>query len=69
MATGLLERGQDYLGPAQAGRRLGVTPTRVKQLIKSGQLAATVTPLGHLLRREDVERLVAQRQERARCAE
>jgi excisionase family DNA binding protein len=44
------------LTPTQAGLRLGLSAQRVVQLVKRGELAATLTPLGRLLREADVDR-------------
>ena len=52
----------EELTPAQAGRLLGVTAERVRQLSESGRLLATRTPLGRLYVRRDVEALKAERE-------
>jgi excisionase family DNA binding protein len=56
-----------YVGPSGAGRRLGLSSERVRQLIATGELPATKTVLGHLVRVDDVEAL-ARARERARAA-
>jgi DNA-binding transcriptional MerR regulator len=53
---------QEWLSPAQAARRLGVTPERMRQLERSGRLPCWWTPLGRLFDLADVERLVAERE-------
>jgi excisionase family DNA binding protein len=47
----------DYLTPAEAGRALGLTSMRVRQLVAEGRLAAIRTPLGRLIERQSVEAL------------
>ena len=54
----------DWLTPAVAARRLGLTTARVKQLEHEGRLSAIRTPLGRLLDPVSVERLLAERSER-----
>ena len=48
------------LTPAQAAERLGVSATRVRQLLKAGRLAYHATPVGKLIDPADVERLAAE---------
>jgi excisionase family DNA binding protein len=48
--------GQDWLKPIEAGRQLGVTSTRVKQLIAEGKLDAVKTRLGRLIDPASVDR-------------
>ncbi len=51
-----------YLSVADAARLLGVVPATVRQMERDGRLPAQRTAGGmRLFRREDVERLVAQR--------
>lgn len=38
-----------YLAPSAAGRVLGVSAGRVRQMVAEGKLPAGVTPLGRLL--------------------
>jgi len=52
----------ELLTPQDAAAILGVGPQRVRQLEREGRLSATRTPAGwRLFRREDVERLAAER--------
>jgi excisionase family DNA binding protein len=44
-----------WMTPTQAARMLGVSPIRVRQLMKDGKLEYTVTPLGRLVDTESVE--------------
>ena len=37
-----------WLSPVQAGARLGLTPQRVVQLARAGEIEHVVTPLGRL---------------------
>ena len=53
-----------YLAPSEAGRRLGVSAQRVRQLIDAGRLSAVVTPLGRIVPLADVEAEARRRQER-----
>ena len=48
---------QEWLTPAQAGRMIGVTAQRVRQMADAGQLTCKRTPLGRLLDADSVERL------------
>ena len=52
---------EETLTPAQAGRLLGVTAERVRQLSEAGRLDVVRTPLGRLYRRRDIEALKAKR--------
>jgi hypothetical protein len=54
----------DRLTPAQTARRLDITPQRVRQLLKAGELGYTATPLGRLVDAADVERLRVERERR-----
>lgn len=53
----------EYVSPSQAGRRLGVSAQRVRQLIDAGRLSAVVTPLGRIVPVADVEAEAKRRQE------
>ena len=53
----------DTVGPTGAGAILGLSASRVRQLIAEGQLPALRTPLGRLIRREDVENLKRTREQ------
>ena len=58
----------DWLTPAVAAQRLGLTTARVKQLEQEGRLTAIRTPLGRLLDPASVERLVSERAARRALA-
>lgn len=51
----------DEMTVSQAANALFLSPSRVKQLADSGQLACKRTPLGRLFSREAVEALMAER--------
>ncbi len=50
-----------WLTPAQAARRLDITPARVSQLLAAGHLAHVATPLGRLIDPESVAARAAER--------
>lgn len=50
------------LTTGQAGRVLGLSSQRVRQLIDAGKLVATDTPLGHLVNTESVFKLLEERE-------
>ena len=53
---------QEWLGPSETARRLGVSVSRVRQLaVVEGQLPYIKTPLGKLFAAEDVARLASTR--------
>ncbi len=54
-----------YLTTSQTARRLGVSQELVRIWAKRGRLPALVTPYGKLYPTEAVERLAAERRERA----
>jgi excisionase family DNA binding protein len=54
---------EGWLAPAQAARALGVADSTVRGMVKRGQLAALRTPIGIVIKTEDVERLAQQRAE------
>ena len=54
----------ELLGPSEAGRQLGVSSQWVRRLVERGELPGMKTSIGTLVRREDVERLAAERQSR-----
>lgn len=56
--------GQDWLAPVEAGKALGVTSARVRQLISAGQLEAVRTPLGRLVDPASVDALRREREAR-----
>jgi predicted site-specific integrase-resolvase len=55
-----------WLSPKGAADRLGVTPQRVVQLARAGEIENILTPLGRLIDPEAVERLAAERETRRR---
>ena len=55
----------EYLTTAQVARRLGVTPARVIQLARRGQLAHHRSPHGRLFDPVDVRRLAEERANRS----
>ena len=57
-----------WLSPAQAARELGVTPSRVRQLMAGGALPYQWTPLGRVVDVAAVESLRAERAQRAGAA-
>jgi hypothetical protein len=59
-----MERITDQLSPAQAARRLDVTPSRIRQMMETGALAYVRTPLGRLVDSAAVERLRLERERR-----
>ncbi len=50
-----------WFSPAQAGQILGITPQRVRQLVRAGRIACITTPLGRLLDPASVHALLAKR--------
>jgi excisionase family DNA binding protein len=50
-----------YVAPSEAARRLGLSGSRVRQLIAEGHLSAVVTPLGRIIAVADVEAEQARR--------
>jgi len=50
--------------PGEAARLLGVSTTRVRQLIDAGALVGVVTPLGRVIDAGSVEKLAVARAER-----
>jgi excisionase family DNA binding protein len=62
-----VEELERVLTTSQAARRLSVSSQRVQQFMASGKLPYVLTPLGRLVRVENVDRLAAERQ-RARAA-
>jgi hypothetical protein len=55
-----------WLNRSQVARVLGLTPTRVNQLARSGKLAHQLTPLGRLFSEETVRAAVAEREAQRR---
>jgi excisionase family DNA binding protein len=53
------------IGPSAAARILGISSRHVLNLIDAGKLSATMTGIGRLIPRIDVERLAAERQSRS----
>jgi predicted site-specific integrase-resolvase len=60
---------EDWLSPAQAGQRLGVSAERVRQLERAGLLTCRRTALGRLIDPAGVERLANERSGTAQPAE
>ena len=59
---------EELLGCTDAGRLLKVGPQRVRQLERTGRLSAMRTAGGwRLFRRDDVERLAAERELKLKC--
>ena len=61
----MLTISEEAMSPAQAARRLGVSTTRVRQLLHAGALQGVTTALGHLIDPAGVEALVESRRARA----
>jgi excisionase family DNA binding protein len=57
----MIDSATTFLTSAEAGRVLGVTGERVRQLVRSGRLEAIATPLGRLIPLEAVEALARER--------
>lgn len=55
---------EELLTRSQVAKALDVSPERVRQLTTSGLLPCTVTPLGRLYQRRDVDRVAAVRRRR-----
>lgn len=51
----------DGIGPSDAARRLGLSKSHVLRLADHGKLDAVRTPLGRVISRESVERLLEER--------
>jgi hypothetical protein len=45
------------LTTSQVARQLGITPTRVLQLVRAGRIACEETPLGRLFDQAEVQRV------------
>lgn len=54
-----------WLSPAEAARTLGVTPSRVRQLMAAGYLPHQWTPLGRLVDAAAVEAIRDERERKA----
>ncbi len=46
-----------WLSPAEAARRLGVTGTRIRQMMQEGKLEFLQTPIGRIVSAASVDRL------------
>ena len=62
----MLDLDTEFLSPTEAARVLRLSVQRIAQLAAAGRLPYTMTPLGKLYARRDVEDLARQRQ-RARA--
>jgi len=51
----------ERLTTSQAARIAGLSAARIRQLLRSGELPATQTPLGALIARADLEALITRR--------
>lgn len=51
-----------WLSPAGAARRLGCSPSTIRNLVGAGKLSAWRSPLGRLVPAADVERLAVELQ-------
>jgi len=51
----------EQLTVGQAARTLGLSPERVRQLVRQGRLPATPTPYGRLFNRADLDQFLAGR--------
>jgi len=60
----MLTSTDELLSTGQAARRAGVSREAVAQWIRLGRLNAVSTPLGKLVRPDDLDRVVTQRKER-----
>ena len=54
----------EYLSPSQAARALKVSEAAVRLWVKRGVLSAVRTAIGHLIPRQEVERLAEERRKR-----
>ena len=54
------------LTPSETARRLHLSKRRVLQLHDEGRIRATLTPLGRLFDRDDVERFAVERERSGR---
>ena len=61
-AAAAVEPLERYLSPAEAARRVGVTPARIIQLTRAGRLPYVQTSLGRLIEPAAVDALAAERQ-------
>ena len=58
-----------WLSPAQAARELGVTPSRIRQLMAAGRLDYQWTPLGRVVDADGVKALRFERAQKAAAVE
>lgn len=56
---------EKYLGSAEAGRLLGLGPSRIKALAYEGHLDYIKTTLGMLIEPNSIERLIEKRRQKA----
>ena len=57
---------RDYLRPSEAARRLEVSVELLRVWLRQGRLPHVQTPLGRLVPRDAVERLVVERQQKSK---
>jgi ATP sulfurylase len=55
---------ETWLSPSEAGRRIGISGQRVRDMVNSGQLPAKRTMLGRLIPLTAVEAEIQRRQEK-----
>jgi excisionase family DNA binding protein len=54
----------EYLTPAEAARRLGLSVEMVRTWLRTGRIEHVRTPLGRLIPMSEVERIAAERRTR-----
>jgi excisionase family DNA binding protein len=54
----------ELLGPSQAARVAGCSPQWIRELVRQERLPGIRTGIGTLVKRQDAERLAAERQSR-----
>ena len=52
---------EGYRAPSEAARRIGVAPVTLRLWVRQGKFPALRTPIGMVLRTEDVERAARER--------
>lgn len=53
----MLETRTAYVSPGEAARMMGLSVERIRQMMRAGQLAHVVTPLGRIVERGAVEKM------------